>query len=203
MRNLVYCVASTIDGHIAAPDGGDPTSFWPMSPAYLQYLVEELPETLPGPAREAMGITAEGKHFDTVVEGRGSYELGLAAGIQDAYPHLRHYVFSRTLRSEHVEVVATDPVEKVRELKRESGKDIWLVGGATLAGALYGEIDRLVVKLGPLTTGAGIPFLKHGFEQVDWRLTEHRAAGDAVIITYARAQGDLQLPPNGQRRARA
>lgn len=188
MRNLVYCVASTIDGHIAAPDGGDPTSFWPMSPEYLQYLVEELPEILPGPAREAMGITAPGTHFDTVLEGRGSYELGLKVGVQDAYPHLRHYVFSSRLQSDHVEVVATDPVEKVRDLKQEDGKDIWLVGGATLAGALYGEIDRLLVKLGPLTIGDGIPFLKHGFEQVNWKLTEHHAVGDALFITYDRAK---------------
>jgi dihydrofolate reductase len=188
MRKLVYLVASTIDGFVAGPDGGDPTSFWPMSQEYIQYLVEEFPETLPGPAREAMGITAASKHFDTVVEGRLSYEVGLKAGLADAYPHLRHYVFSRTLQSEHVEVVATDPVEKVRELKQENGKDIWIVGGAGLAGALYGEIDRLIVKLGPLTTGDGVPFLRHGFEQVNWRLTGHRQAGDSLFLTYDRAE---------------
>ncbi|WP_133905461.1 dihydrofolate reductase family protein [Actinophytocola oryzae] len=186
MRKLVYLVASTIDGHIAAPGGGDPTGIWPMPPEYISYLVEEFPETLPGPAREAMGITAEGTHFDTVVEGRGSFEVGLAAGLQDAYPHLRHLVFSRTLTSEHVEVVSTDPGARVRELKQERGKDIWLVGGATLAGALYDEIDRLVVKLGPLTIGTGMPFLRHGFAQVDWRLTAYDRAGDALVITYDR-----------------
>jgi dihydrofolate reductase len=188
MRKLVYCIASTIDGFIAASDGGDPTTFWPMSAEYIGYLVEKLPETLPGPAREAMGITAEGTHFDTVVEGRASYEIGLKAGIEDAYPHLRHYVFSRTLHSDHVEVVATDPVAKLRELKQESGKDIWLVGGAALAGVLYDEIDRLTVKLGPLTIGDGVPFLKHDFAQVDWRLTDHHAVGDTLIITYDRAE---------------
>lgn len=193
MRKLVYLVAVTLDGYIAAPDGGDPTGFWPMSPEYLQYLVEEFPEALPGPAREAMGITAEGTHFDTVVEGRNSFELGLKIGVQDAYPHLKHYVFSRALQSEHVEVVATDPVEKVRELKQEPGKDIWLVGGATLAGTLYGEIDRLIVKLGPLTIGDGIPFLKHGFEQVNWRLTKHHKAGDSLFLTYDR--GGSAAPP--------
>lgn len=185
VRKLVYCIASSVDGYIAAPDGGDPTGFWPMSPEYLQYLLAELPDTLPGPFRDAQGITAT-PNFDTCVEGRASYALGLKAGVQDAYPHLRHLVFSTTLRGEHVEVVATDPVAKVRELKQESGKDIWLVGGATLAGALYDEIDRLVVKLGPLTLGAGVPFLKHDFAQVDWRLTAHRQAGDSLVITYDR-----------------
>jgi hypothetical protein len=32
-----------------------------------------------------------------VVEGRRTYEIGLAAGLTDACPHLRHIVFSRTL----------------------------------------------------------------------------------------------------------
>jgi hypothetical protein len=68
MRKLVYCIASTIDGFIAASDGGDPTTFWPMSAEYIGYLVEKLPETLPGPAREAMGITAEGTHDRLMVK---------------------------------------------------------------------------------------------------------------------------------------
>jgi hypothetical protein len=46
----------------------------------------------------------------------------------------------------------------------------------------------LVVKLGPLTLGAGMPFLTHGFEQANWRLTHHAAAGDSLVITYDRAE---------------
>jgi hypothetical protein len=33
---------------------------------------------------------------------------------------------------------------------------IWLVGGAELAGALYHEIDELVLKINPVTARAGI-----------------------------------------------
>lgn len=191
MRKLVYFVASSIDGFVAGPDGADPSGFWPMSQDYLQYLVSEYPETLPGPAREAMGITAEGRTFDTVVEGRNSYEIGVEVGVADAFPHLRHIVFSRTLgENEHVEVVATDPVAKIRAVKAEPGRDIWLIGGATLAGALYEEIDRLVVKLGPLTMGAGIPFVKAaGFGLRLWRLTHHHVLeSGALFLTYDRAE---------------
>lgn len=190
MRKLVYFVASSIDGRIAGPHGEDPSGFWPMSQEYIQYLVSEYPETLPGPAREALGVTAEGTTFDTVVEGRNSYELGLKVGLPDAFPHLRHIVFSRTLdENEHVEVVATDPAEKIRAVKAEPGKDIWLIGGATLAGALYEEIDRLVVKLGPFTMGAGIPFAKAGFGLRHWRLTHHHVLeSGALFLTYDRAE---------------
>jgi dihydrofolate reductase len=177
MRRLVYFVAVTLDGFIAGPDGGDPSGseFLPVTPDLVEHLVASWPETLPGPARDAMGISGPGARFDTVVEGRGSYDLGLAAGLTDAYPHLRYLVVSRSLAGRDdlpVEVVDGDPVERVRELKAEEGSDIWLVGGGTLAHALLPEIDRLVLKVNPSVIGDGIrlfagPFTHARFEHVD------------------------------------
>lgn len=169
MRSLVYYVASTLDGFIAGPDGGDPSGgeFLPATPDVVEFIVEHWPETLPGPAREAMGITGEGRAFDTVLEGRASYEVGLAAGVDDAYPHLRHLVFSRTLGvapAPAVEVVSGDALTRVRELKAEEGRDIWLVGGGTLAHSLLPEIDRLVIKLNPSVIGSGVPLFDGPFD---------------------------------------
>lgn len=198
MRKLVYYIASTLDGFIAGPDGSDPTGpggFWTPSADYLQHIVDEYPETLPGPARAALGVTAEGTRFDTVLEGRKSYEIGLAAGVADAFPHLRHVVFSRTLTESPdpaVEIVAEDPVATVRALKRDRGKDIWLVGGGELAGALYGEIDRVIVKLSPLTIGTGIPCFGRSadFAPSAWQLTGHVfLTGGAAFLTYDRRPG--------------
>src|SRR5690606_41891397 len=59
-------------------------------------LIEAFPETLPGPARDALGVTAEGTRFDTALEGRRSYQVGLDVGVTNAYPHLRHIVISRS-----------------------------------------------------------------------------------------------------------
>lgn len=176
MRRLVYLVAVTLDGFIAGPDGGDPSGsdFLPVTPDLVEHLVTTWPETLPGPARDAMGISGAGSHFDTVVEGRRSYDLGTAAGLLDAYPHLRHLVVSRTLDGAAlpVEIVDGDPVACVRELKAEDGKDIWLVGGGTLAHALLPEIDRLVLKVNPSVIGDGVrlfagPFAHVRFEHVE------------------------------------
>ncbi|MGW0586561.1 dihydrofolate reductase family protein [Streptosporangium sp. NPDC002607] len=194
-RKLVYYIASTVDGFIAGPDGADPTGpdgFWPIADDYSQHIIAEYPETLPGPARQALGVTAPGTHFDTILEGRHSYEIGLKAGFTDAYPHLRHLVFSRTLSESPdpaVQIVSGNPVNVVRELKKQDGKDIWLVGGGTLAGTLYSEIDQLIVKLAPLTTGIGIPLFGRdaAFDPRIWHLTNHTVLGSgALILTYTR-----------------
>ncbi len=197
MRKLVYYIATTLDGFIAGPDGADPTGpdgFWPVPDDYVRYLAAEYPETLPAPARQALSITAEGTHFDTVLEGRKTYEIGLDAGITDAYPHLRHLVFSTTLTESPdpaVELVASDPVARVRELKREDGKDLWLIGGGELAGALYTEIDQLIVKLGPLTIGTGVPLFGRtaAFDPLLWHLTDHVVLDSgAAFFTYTRSR---------------
>ncbi|MEY2242469.1 dihydrofolate reductase family protein [Streptomyces sp. BF23-18] len=198
MRKLVHYIATTLDGFIAGPDGDDPTGpngFWPIPADYIEHLVAEYPETLPVQARQALAVTAEGTRFDTVLEGRRSYDIGRAAGLTDAYPHLRHLVFSRTLAKSPdpaVEVVADDPVATVRELKRQAGKDIWLLGGAELAGSLYTEIDTLILKIGPLTVGNGIPLFsrKAAFDPRTWALADHTVLkSGAVFLTYTRVDG--------------
>ena len=194
MRRLVYYVATTLDGFIAGPDGGDPSSseFFPVTPDLVEFIVAEYPETLPGPAREAMGITGEGRHFDTVIEGRASYELGLDAGIDDAYPHLRHLVVSRTLAGRTdlpVEVVGDAPLARVRELKAEDGLDIWLVGGGTLAHALLPEIDRLVLKVNPSVIGSGIGLFAGEFTQASFApVGQVDLAGGVRVMTLDRAR---------------
>lgn len=192
MRKLVYYVATTLDGYIAGPDGGDPsgTDYFPLTPDVIQFIVERYPETLPGPARAALGIDSPSQAFDTVLEGRASYEIGLAAGLTDAYPHLRHLVFSTTLESQDpaIEIVRGEALDRVRTLKAEEGKDLWLVGGGTLAHSLLPEIDRLVLKQNRSVIGSGIPlfngpFQSHMFQPVDATLLD----SGMRVLTYDRA----------------
>lgn len=193
MRKLVYYVATTLDGYIAGPDGGDPSGaeYFPITPDVVQFIVEHYPETLPGPARAALGIDGPGLVFDTVLEGRASYQVGLDAGLMDAYPHLRHLVFSSTLkgRDPAVEIVRNNALERVRELKGEDGMDLWLVGGGKLAHSLLPEIDRLIIKQNRSVIGSGIPlfagpFQPHMFQPVDETLLE----SGLRVLTYDRTR---------------
>lgn len=192
MRKLVYYVAVTLDGFIAGPDGGDPSgeSYFPLHEDLIEFIVAEFPETLPGPARQAMGIDAPNENFDTALEGRSAYEIGLAAGITNAYPHLRHLVFSTTMGQSPdptVELVATDPLETVRDLKAEDGLDIWLVGGGKLAYALLPEIDRLILKQNPAVIGSGIPLFDGPFQPQLFCPTALRQLGSGIrVMTFDR-----------------
>lgn len=70
MRSLVYLVATTVDGYIAAPDRGDP-DFFPFEGPHVADLLAEFPEMTPGHLRERMGLGgAENRRFDTVLMGR-------------------------------------------------------------------------------------------------------------------------------------
>lgn len=186
MRRLTYFIASTIDGFIARKDGT--FDFFPMSGEHLPYIVAQFPETIAGHLRDAFGVHGGNTHFDTVIMGRNTYEVGLAVGVTSPYAHLRQYVVSRSMTASPdpmIKLVRTDPVECVRELKRESGLDIWLCGGAHLAGALYDEIDELILKINPVVLGNGIPLFEGARGPTKLKLTDHKTfAGGVVIHRY-------------------
>ncbi len=197
MRKLIYFVASTLDGFIAGTDGADPsTSIFDPSGAHAGPLMAEYPEMIPGHVRSVLGVEGvPNKHFDTILEGRGSYEIGTAAGIGDAYPHLRHLVFSTTLDSTSdpaVELVGSAAVDRVRALKDEQGLDIWLCGGGCMAASLRDEIDEIHLKLYPVVLGDGIPLFGRvpgGESEIDrYTLNGARVFDSGVaLMTYARA----------------
>ncbi|MEK9507058.1 dihydrofolate reductase family protein [Gemmatimonadota bacterium Y43] len=159
MRNLVYYVATTLDGFIARPDG----SFheFPWDDAFGAHLMSTWPETFPAQFRQDDGPN---RRFDTVLMGRATYAVGLREGVTSPYPTLRQYVFSTTLEespSEEVTLISADAEEHVRALKNEEGMDIWLCGGGRLAADLHasGLIDEFILKVNPILFGRGIPLL--------------------------------------------
>lgn len=200
MRHLTYLVATTVDGFIAGPTGGDPTGpdgFFDVPADYVEHIVESIPEILPSHVRAALGVTDPGSTFDTVVMGRRTYEPGPAAGVHDPYAHLRTVVFSRTLTeagdtsgsAADIEFTAADPTTRVRQLKSEPGKGIWLAGGAALASELHDEIDEFVFKINPVTIRTGTPMLTGEFSPTKLVLTDHHVlASGTIFATYRRAR---------------
>lgn len=191
MRKLIYYVAATLDGFIAREDGSHDGFLW--DDAYGADLAASFPETIPVHLRGRDGSRADNRRFDAVLMGRKTYEVGLQEGITSPYPTLDQYVFSRTMKespSAHVTLVRENAVEVVNALKQESGKAIWLCGGAGLATTLLAAdvIDGLIVKVNPVLFGSGIPLFAEDIKQTTLELTDSKVYRSGHVLLHYRVK---------------
>lgn len=189
MRKLIYYVACTVDGFIAREDGS--FDCFLTEGEHFDYLLDSFPDTIPAHLRGALGVSAGNKRFDAVLMGRRTYEVGLKVGVTSPYPHLRQYVFSRSLKEspdEEVRLVSGDAAAAVRELKREPGGDIWLCGGGELAAQLFPEIDELILKVNPVVIGAGVPLFAGAVKTTPLEVTDRKIFGNGFTLTHYRVR---------------
>jgi len=131
--------------------------------------------------------------FDVVLMGRKTYEFGFQFGVTNPYPWMKQYVFSRTMKESpdaNVTLVSENIVELVRELKDQSGKDIYLCGGAELATMLFEAklIDDVVLKLNPVLFGSGISLLSKSAKPIDLELTSSKVYENGVLLLHYRVK---------------
>ena len=155
MRELVYYVAVSIDGYIAAPDGS--YDAFPVEGDHMAVYLSDFADALPAHVLSALDMHPPGNRFDTVIQGRASYDIARAAGIEQPYAHLSEFVATRSETTPPAGVTFTaDALTTVRELKQQEGLAIYLCGGGNRAGALLPEIDRLILKRNPVVLGDGV-----------------------------------------------
>ena len=182
MRKLVYHIATTIDNYIAHHDGS--ANGFLMEGDHASDYVEHL------------------KLYDTVVMGRGTYEIGYTYGMQPGeapYPHMQHYIFSKTLKfseapAEQIHVIDSDPAAFIREMKQGSGSDIYLCGGGAFAGFLYEQelIDTLIIKLNPVIFGGGIRLFGNSAKNAKLHLLDSKKYHSGVmLLTYRIAYSSI------------
>ena len=192
MRELIYYIATSIDGMIAASDGS--TDRFTSDPRALGALAELYPQSFPTPFHEPLGITesARSSAWSTVVMGREAFEPARKAGLRSPYAHLDQYVVSTTLSHDiepEVTLVDGDPVELVQRLKSTARGDIWLCGGGRLASSVHDEIDRLIVKVNPFIAGQGRPLFGAPLPSSNWSLVSSRELpAGIVVLEHERSQ---------------
>lgn len=186
MRKLVYYVATSADGLIAADDG-DTTAF-PADPATLRSLFDRYPETCPAHVRDVLGVTGAPRRFDAVIMGRATHQPAVDAGLADgAYPHLAQFVVTHhdLPASPSLTVVSGDVAGFVTDLKHQPCADIWLCGGADLAGQLVDHIDEVQLKVNPVLLGHGSGLLRHLEGPLPLELQSVEGLpGGVVLLTY-------------------
>lgn len=187
MRDLIYYIATTLDGFIAHEDGT--FAGFPWDDKFGADLFANFPETFPAHLRDDKGKQADNKWFDVVLMGRKTYEVGLQEGVTNPYPTLSQFVFSRTLREspdENVTLITKNAIQTVKSLKQKSGKAIWLCGGSDLASTFLEAnlIDKLIVKLNPVIFRSGIPLFSKGIKQTSLKLTDSKVYKSGHVLLY-------------------
>jgi dihydrofolate reductase len=164
MRRIRYRVTTSLDGYIAGPKG-------------------EYDWIVPDPDRDFLGLFNQ---FDTVLLGRHTYELTLRPDAPPWPPGIRVVVFSRTLRPrDHPGVtMVTEKIEEaVADLRAQSGKDLWLFGGASLFRSLLAVrlVDTVEIAVIPVLLGEGIPLLLPPAKRAKLKLTGHHASRAGIV----------------------
>lgn len=173
MRTLRYSVAASLDGYIAASNGG------------FDWIV-------PDPEIDFAALYAR---FSGLVMGRRSYDVYLATG-GGVGPPLPVYVCSRSLPdAAHAGItILRDPVTEVRALKAvHEPRPLWLWGGGELFRSLAraGLVDGVDVAIIPILLGGGLPLLPVPGPRLPLRLRAQRLypASGTMYLEY-----DVVLP---------
>jgi dihydrofolate reductase len=170
MRRVRYQVACSLDGYIA---GSDDDFDW----------------IVPEPTFDFAALYAQ---FDVLLMGRRTFEVVSASG--ESFRGKRVIVASRTLRAgghPGVEVVSDGLEERVRELRAEPGRDIWLYGGGALLAQLleWNLVDTVEPAIIPILLGGGVPFLAVPSVRRQLTLTGQRTyPSGMVLLEYAVAK---------------
>jgi dihydrofolate reductase len=168
MRRLRYGVAVSLDGFIAGPKGE------------YDWIVHD-------PNINFAAMFAE---YDTLLMGRGTYEVASEKGkTWDSFGQ-RWVVVSRTLKPEdhpNVTILSSGVAEAVAAMKAQPGpppqKDIWLFGGGVLFRSMLdaGLVDTVEVALMPVMIGSGIPLMPEGKRQA-LHLDESKTLPSGILM---------------------
>ncbi|HLO12889.1 MAG TPA: dihydrofolate reductase family protein [Pseudoneobacillus sp.] len=119
-----------------------------------------------------MGFTDFLNQIDTILYGRKSYDLwgqyipkfedsDTEKEIWKLVHSKKKYVFSKTQKkTDNQAIFINDNIlEEVNKLKKRSGKDIWLYGGASLITTFInlGLVDEFRLSIHPVVLGEGKP----------------------------------------------
>ena len=173
-RRIIVNLATSADGFIARPDGD------------LDWLTER---TAPA---GGYGLAEFARTVDAKILGRRTFDRSreLGARFRDG----TYYVFSRQPPADSVPTSVqwvADPIgDFVERVRKESGKDLWLMGGGGIIGAFLDAdaIDAFIITAVPVLLGEGIPLLGPKHRTVALQLVNVEQFPDGVVQRHYEVQ---------------
>lgn len=175
MRKVSLFISMSLDGYIADRKGG-------VDWLGGQDAEAETPDT----------YSEFVKDIDTILMGWNTYHQIVTELSPDTwvYEDFTTYVITHKANtsSENIRFSGENPVELVKKLREETGKGIWICGGANLAGQLIREdlIDCYYITVIPTLLGDGIRLFGKEKTGIDLRLSHTRAYNGMVELVYVR-----------------
>ena len=175
MRRVILGLGISIDGYIARLNGAVDFLFMPKDYSMEPFF----------------------RSVDVAVMGRKTWDAARAMGGSYRSP-LETYVFSRTEPAGERDGVVfvgsaprTSPAALVRQIRRQPGKHIWLMGGGELGREFLKAdlVDQLYLGVVPVLLGEGIPLFPSGFPQREFKLVENLTFSRGMIsLKYDRVR---------------
>jgi len=174
MLEIIYSVATSLDGYIATSDGGVD---W-LSACQV--------------AGEDHGARELESSADALLLGSHTYEFALKFGDWPS-PEKPSWVFTaRDLEILHPSITLTSqsPRELAASLAARGLRRAWLMGGGKLAASFQSEglISHYIISVFPVLLGSGVPvFGPHSSAPKGLKLTQARPFKSGVVqLTYDR-----------------
>lgn len=167
-RKCILYITTSLDGFIADENGN------------RNMLIEQ--------SRDEVGNLSQFlETVDVILMGRKTYDQ-IKNLPEWPYPGKKVYVITHYLKQndEHVTFVHENIMGLVQDLKAQSGKNIWVMGGSEITNILVKEglFDEYIIITTPILLGKGVRLFKDDNPTVYLKLEENKVFGDCVLSRY-------------------
>lgn len=172
-RKVIVSLGISLDGYIARPNGGVDFLFIPKDFNMGEFIAT----------------------CDVNIMGRKTLDVSLAMGgsFEGGDPS-RNFVYSRTKPagvSGGLTYTRKKPVDLVASIRKEKGKNIWLMGGGEIVRQFLQAdlVDELMLGIVPTLIGGGIPLFPKGFPERKFALIEAKTYSKGLVVLRYKRSG--------------
>lgn len=168
MSSVILYIACTLDGYIAGKDG-DISWLHPFEHTGEDY-----------------GYAAFLSHVGAIIMGGKTYRQALGFGPWPYSGIPCHVVTTQALTNPpdaSISAFCGDVSELVAQIRQETGKDIWLVGGSRLITQFANArlIEEYIISIVPLLLGDGIPLFQGLSSKQNLTLTGSTSYASGIV----------------------